>query len=101
MEVIFDGHNVRYTGLRFSPGLRGRQPKAQIPKKAMNWTGAVAVSGIDGEAVEVPWSTKKGQPLTYAQAKDAIWQAVRLAQEEFRKAYEFEPEQSTFRMTSR
>ena len=87
MRVVFNGHHSVTTG--------------KIPKKPVPWTGAVTVSRRSGEAMTAPWASIKGQPLTYGEARDAIWQAARAAQLAFALQYEGHPDHVTFNMLSR
>lgn len=87
MRVVFNGRHSITTG---------SQPKKPVP-----WTGTVVVSSPNGDAMTAPWSSSKGQPLTYGEAKDAIWQATRDAQLAFALQYQCAPEYVTFNMLSR
>lgn len=87
MRVVFNGHHSITTGT--------------VPKKPVIWTGTVTVSRANGDAMSAPWSSIKGHPLTYGEAKDAIWQAARDAQLAFALQYQGEPDHVTFHMMSR
>lgn len=87
MRLVFNGKHTVTQG--------------KAPKKRLKWTGTVTVSGPTGAAIEVPWQTHNGQPLTYAEAKDAIWRACRMSEEAYFEAYNSQADHVTFMLECR
>lgn len=87
MRIVFNGKHSVFKG--------------KLPKKPVQWRGTVTVSGAIGDAMELPWSTHNGQPLTYAEARDAIWRACRKAEESYFEEYSSQADYVTFMLECR
>ena len=82
MRIVFNGKHTVFKG--------------RTPKKPVQWRGTVTVSGPIGDAIQAPWKTHNGQPLTYHEARDAIWMVCRKAEESYFEGFKSQADHVTF-----